>query len=368
MKKLFYYFYALMFHIGRLLPGNDRLVALVSPHNASLNDSLGEVKSVLEEKGGYRFLVVSGADIRSEKSFAATVRFFIINPVKLARAKYIFLNDNFMPMAFLHFRRGTVITQLWHGEGALKKICLALNLPEDVVRLEKKVYRNYTYVVVSSPAVIPFWAQAFNKDEKDVLPLGSPRTDAYFREFDYESARARFDEQHPECRGKKLVLYAPTFRDFPDEDRAIPEHFDTGVFNMRYADEYALLIRLHPQVHSAAVIGGAVDVTDYPDIINLLHLTDVLITDYSSVFMDYVLLDKPCIFYPYDYEQYTAGRELFTDYFENVPGPVVRTFDELLEALKSPQVDSVKYRAFKEYHLGSCDGGSAKRVVETVMK
>ncbi len=368
MKKLFYYFYASVFYLGRLLPGDKKLVALVSPHNASLNDSLGEIKRVLEEKGGYDFLVVSGADIRSGKSLFALVRFFLINPVRLARAKYIFLNDNFTPMAFMRFRKGTVITQLWHGEGALKKMCLALNLPENIVRLEKKVYRNYTYIVVSSPAVIPFWAQAFDKDEKDVLPLGSPRTDAYFRAFDYKGARARFDEQHPECKGRKLVLYAPTFRDSPGADKDILRHIDTAKFNERFGGEYALLIRLHPQVHSAEKIAGAIDVTGYPDIINLLHLADVLVTDYSSVFMDYVLLDKPCVFYPYDYEEYTAGRELFTNYFENVPGPVARTFDELLDALRSPQADPEKYRAFKEYHLASCDGGSAKRVVQTVMK
>ena len=368
MKKLFYYIYALFFHAGRLLPRNEKLVALVSPHPASLNDSLGEIKRVLDEKGGYEFLIVSGADIRSRKSILHLIRFFIINPVKLARAKYIFLNDNFMPMAYLHFRRGTVITQLWHGEGALKKMCLALNLPEDIVRLEKKVYRNYTYVIVSSEPIIPLWAQAFDKDEKDVLPLGSPRTDAFFRPFDYESNRAEFDSRYPSCKGKKLVLYAPTFRDTPEQDKSITEHFNTEAFNSRYGDEYALLIRLHPQVHSVNETDGAVNVTDYPDIIKLLHLTDVLITDYSSVFMDYVLLDKPCVFYPYDYEEYIKGRELFTDYFETVPGPVAGTFEELMQILESPQVDPEKYRAFREYHLGSCDGSSAKRVIETVMK
>ena len=368
MKKLFYYIYALFFHLGRLLPQNEKLVALISPHNASLNDSLGEIKRELEKKGGYDFQIVSGSDIRSGKSISHLIRFFIANPVKLARAKYVFLNDNFMPMAYLHFRKGTVITQLWHGEGALKKMCLALNLPENVVRLEKKVYRNYTYVVVSSEPIIPLWAQAFDKDEKDVLPLGSPRTDAFFRPFDYETNRAEFDRQYPECKGKKLVLYAPTFRDTPEQDRSILEHFDTEKFNVLFGSEYALLVRLHPQVHSINDFGSAVNVTAYPDIIKLLHLTDVLITDYSSVFMDYVLLDKPCIFYPYDYEEYIKGRELFTDYFENVPGPVVRTFDELTQVMKSPQVDAQKYRAFKSYHLGSCDGSSAKRVIETVMK
>ncbi|MBQ6264680.1 MAG: CDP-glycerol glycerophosphotransferase family protein [Clostridia bacterium] len=368
MKILFYHIYALFFHLGRFLPHRENLVALVSPHNASLNDSLGEIKRALEEKGGYCFLTVSGADIRSQKSFSHLIRFFVINPVRLARAKYIFLNDNFMPMAYLHFRKGTVITQLWHGEGALKKMCLALNLPDDVVRLEKKVYRNYTYVIVSSEPIVPLWAQAFDKEEKDVLPLGSPRTDAFFRPFDYEKNRAEFDSLFPECKGKKLVLYAPTFRDSSEQDKSILEHFDTEKFNSRYADEYSLLIRLHPQVHSVNDISGAVNVTDYPDIIKLLHLTDVLITDYSSVFMDYVLLDKPCIFYPYDYEEYIKSRELFTDYFENVPGPVTGTFEGLLQALDSPQVDPDRYRVFKKYHLGSCDGSSAKRVIETVMK
>ena len=368
MKKLFYFFYALMFHIGRLLPGDDRLVALVSPHNASLNDSLGEIKSALEERGGYDFLIVSGADIRSEKSASSLLRFFILNPVKLSRAKYIFLNDNFMPMAFLHFRRGTVITQLWHGEGAIKKIGLTLNLPESIVRLEKRLYKKYTYMIVSSEPVVPLWAQAFNMDKSKVLPLGSARTDPFFKAFDYEKNRAEFDAAYPACKGKKLVLYAPTFRDNPESDKRILDNFSIEKFNSEFSDEYALLIRLHPQVHSIEKINGAVNVTGYPDITGLLMLTDVLITDYSSVFMDYVLLDKPCLFFAYDYEEYIKGREFFTDYFENVPGPVAGTFDELIQQMKNPAVDSEKYARFRQYHLGSCDGGSAKRIIETVMK
>ncbi len=368
MKKLFYFIYKIFFSLGRLLPAKGNLVCLVSPHNAFLNDSLGEMKKEIERRGGYTLRFVLGSDIKGKTSLMRVLSFFTSGAVNLARAKYIYLNDNFMPMASLNFRKGTVITQLWHGEGALKKICLDLDLPEKTVKLEKKIFSKYTYIITSSKSVVPVWAKAFGKDESAVLPLGSPRTDAFFRVTNSISDREAFDCLYPGCRGKKLVLYAPTFRDDPGLDREIPSHFDAYTFNLAFGEEYALLTRLHPQVHSSSFGEGVTDVTDYPDIAGLLRLVDVLITDYSSVFMDYVLLDKPCIFYAYDLEAYSALRPFYGDYECTVPGPVVRSFDELLTVMRTVGVDEEKYARFKEYHLGSCDGKSAARVADATLK
>lgn len=358
--------YGLFFRFGRLLPCKDSLVALISPHNA-VNDSLTEVENELKKQGVYDFLHINGSDIRQNRSIRGIIRFFVTCPFRLARAKYILLNDNFMPLATLPLKKGTVVIQMWHGEGALKKINLALDLPDDVVEREKKLYAKYTYIVCSSKSIVPVWAEAFGKDEKDVLPLGSPRTDAFFRAFDYESAREKFDKLYPECKGRKLVLYAPTFRDNPDADAKICNYVNAEAFNTHFGDRYALLTRLHPQVHSCR-IEGTVDVTSFPDIGELLRLADVLITDYSSVFMDYIFTGRPVIFYAPDLDEYSDSRSFYGEYEKIVPGKVVKSFDDLISELEFPEVSAEKYSGFIDYHLGACDGHSAQRVAELIKK
>ncbi len=367
MKKLFYFIYSVFFRVGRLLPLKKNLVALVSPHPASFNDSLGEIRTKLGEKGGFEFLTISSAEIKGSKNPASVFRFFVVKSARLARAHYVFLNDNFMPLADVRFRKETVVTQLWHGEGALKKIGLATSLPPEIEARERRLYKNYDYAVCSSKSVVSVYTEAFDMREEQVLPLGTPRTDYFFRPFDYEKARAEFDRAHPGCKGKKLVLYAPTYRDDPALDSHITENISAEKFNARFGETAALLIRLHPQVRSAIIPAGVTDVTDYPDIGKLLRLADVLITDYSSVCMDFALMNKPSFYYPYDLENYMKNREFYADYESIVPGPVCRDFDSLLDAVGNMAPDEAKLEKFREYHLGACDGHSAERVIKAVM-
>lgn len=367
MKKLFYFLYSIFFFFGRLLPVKERLVALVSPHNAAFTDSLGEIKSALEAKGGYEFLLISSSEIKGAAGVTGIIRFFTVKAARLARAKYIFLNDNFMPMASLRFHKDTVITQLWHGEGAFKKIGLALKLPADIEKREKRLYSKYTYVVCSSEAVVPIYCEAFGLPQSRVLPLGSPRTDAFFRPFDYAAGRAELDRLHPECRGKKLALYAPTFRDSPEQDKRLMAHFDIAAFNERFGDEYCLLVRLHPQVHSPASLDGAVDMTGAPNVGELLRLCDLLITDYSSICMDFALMGKPCVFYAFDLDEYNSSRSFYSDYYSLVPGKIAPDFNALLEAVADPQTDGKRLADFCSYHFGSPDGRATQRVINAVM-
>lgn len=367
MKQLMYRLYALFFCLGRLLPQKANGVALISPHNGGFHDSLGEVKAALEQRGGYDILLIRGNDIKGKTDMKKMFRFFAVQPICLARMKYIFLNDNFNPLAFCPLRKSTVVTQLWHGEGALKKIGLCLHLPPAIEALERKLYRKYTYAVSSSEEVRFVHQTAFDLPPERVLAVGSPRTDTFFRPFDGAGERQKWDEAYPQCKGKKLILYAPTFRDDGAADGELLTHFDGAAFQKRFGQDCALLVRLHPQVHSGGTVEGAVDVTDYPDIGTLLHLSDVLITDYSSVFMDFVLLNKPCFFYAFDVEEYRKGRDFYGDYETTVPGPVATDFGTLLNLLENPQADEERLAAFRRYHLGACDGKATERVLQAVM-
>lgn len=367
--------YALFFNLSRILPVKNNRIAFVAPHNGGENDSLGTLRSYVEKAGGYETVTISTRDLVLDKSNIKSLvssclkaaGFFTLKAKALATSKYVFLNDNFMPMASLKFSKEAVVTQLWHAEGAFKKFGLSAPLSDDVREREKKCSANLTYIICSSKNVAPIYAEAFGVDESKILPLGAPRIDSLLCERDTDSIRAEFDEKHPECKGKKLILYAPTFRDDPETDKNIVKSINTEAFNRELGDEYCLLIKLHPQIHSGEPVVGTIDVTNGHDINDLTLICDVLITDYSSVCMDFALLSKPCIFFAFDLEEYEKERSFYFDYESYVPGTVARDFDAVISAIKSPENDEEKLRRFRDFNFDYVDCENTKRVFESII-
>lgn len=363
MKSLFYRLFALFFNISRTLFGlKPNRVVLLSPHNASFNDSLGEVKAELERRGGYDIVYISRADF---SSVPKAVVFFTKKAYLLATAKYVFMNDNFMPLGYLNFRDEAVIVQLWHAEGAFKKFGLDIEQPADIRAREIAANSKLTYVTCSSTEVADIYASAFGVDRSKVIPLGSLRADVLLRTDNAEKLRAEFEDKYPQCKGKKIVLYAPTFRDDPGLDKVFISSFDYSLFEKELGDTYCLLVRLHPQIHGSARIDGAVDVTDFKSINDLTLISDMLITDYSSVCMDFVLLDKPCVFFAPDLDEYTSRRPFYFSYREYVPGEVAGDTAELIECIKKSAVCD-KAEKFKFSNLNMVDGKSLERLFEKI--
>ena len=377
MKEFFYRIYTMCFRLARLFPVKSDRVSLISPHNASFTDSLGEIKALLEQSGVYRVNLISRRDLAfvnqntltgALRSVFSSLGFFTLKAYRLATSKYVFLNDNFMPMARLNFSSKTVVTQLWHAEGAFKRFGMALDLPPETAQRLKQCNARLTYAVCSSPGVAGIYAEAFGLPREKVLPLGSPRTDFFFREHDLACLRSKLDSAYPACRGKALILYAPTFRDNAEADKQLLGSFDFAAFRARYGERYELLARLHPQVHAEGGFpAGVTDVTSWPHVGELVLLCDLLITDYSSICMDFALLRKPCVFYAYDLAAYTAERNFYFDYKDYVPGAVAETFGRLLDALGDTSGYTDKLEQFRSFNFGSPDGHAAQRVLDTVM-
>lgn len=376
MKNFFYNLFAVMFSVFRILPLQKNKTVFLSPHNENFSDSLGAVmdEAIMRDE----FIIIKmtsrlGIDRSSVKklfeSIKSALSFFTVKAYHLATSKYVFLNDNFMPMAKLNFRKEAVITQLWHAEGAFKKFGFHIEQPQEIRALERACSSKLSYVVCSSEDVAEIYSEAFDVEPEKVLPLGAPRTDKFYKKINEKRLRDDFDKAYPQCRGKKLVLYAPTFREDPKDDAEILENIDVKAFNERFSDS-VLLVRLHPQVHTAnADLSGAVNLSGYGDVQKLIRIADVLITDYSSICMDFALLEKPVYFYAFDLEKYTADRAFYYDYESYVPGPVARDFQTLLNLMYTDMSKTYEKRRsdFVLKNFGTPDGKASKRVVDRII-
>jgi len=375
LKKLFYLLYALFFNLSRIFPVKSNRVAFVAPHNGGEKDSLSVMRSFINQKGGYDIVFISTNDLKLNfsglkplvKSCLKAAGFFTLKAKTLATSKYVFLNDNFMPMAHLNFSKKTVVTQLWHAEGAFKKFGLSAPLSNEVREREKQCSSKYNYIICSSKNVVPVYAEAFGVDKSRILPLGSPRIDTLLAKKDVGAIRCEFDRLHPEAKGKSLVLYAPTFRDDPEKDGSLLKRINADLFNKEFGGEKMLLTKLHPQIHSCNPVEGTIDVTTGHDIGDLTLICDTVITDYSSVCMDFALLLKPCIFYAFDLDEYKNERSFYFDYESYVPGKIVKTPEELIEAIKNPQNGEEKLRRFRKFNFDYIDCGNAERIYNAVI-
>ncbi|MGW0393958.1 bifunctional glycosyltransferase/CDP-glycerol:glycerophosphate glycerophosphotransferase [Streptomyces sp. NPDC003042] len=295
----------------------------------------------------------------------------------LAQAEYWVDNQGF-PLA-LAKRAGTTYIQTWHGS-ALKR--MGFHEPRTKAqgragqdRFQEAVDR-FDHFLVRSEHDVRTLAKGFRLRDEVLLRTGYPRNDALVEE---QRAEAQSGER---VRGplaaelgidprKRVLLYAPTFRANADgavEGFEFP--FDIEEFADRLGDRFTLLVRTH-YLNSVSlppsVAGRVIDVSRHHDITPLLALADGLITDYSSVMFDYAVLDRPMLFFAYDYEKYATDiRGTYFDLKEKAPGPVVATADELMQAVAAFDEADAKYAEARQRFLtefGEYDRGDAARQI-----
>ena len=295
---------------------------------------------------------------------------------EIGDAKYVFLNDACDVTSCIDMREETVMTQLWHGCGAFKKFGMSTAekiFGADRATLEKYPnYRNLKYVTVSSPEVVWAYEEAMDLKPEDhiVRPVGVSRTDIFYDENFRKQAAQKLKEVFPESEGKKVILYAPTFRGRVKKAKS-PGRLDVGYLKALLGDEYVLVIKHHPFVKKPPAIAAehqdfARNVTKTMNIEDLICVSDVCISDYSSLIFEYALFERPMLFFAYDLDNYFDWRGFYYPYDELAPGPIVTTNKEIVAYIQSLKggFDPTRVRQFKEKFMGACDGHATEKILK----
>ncbi|WP_188454985.1 CDP-glycerol glycerophosphotransferase family protein [Virgibacillus oceani] len=294
----------------------------------------------------------------------------------LATSRYFIIDDYYIPVYLIKPRKNTEVIQLWHSAGALKKFGLStIGKPygpsKDYLK-HVKIHSNYSKAYVSSEGVRKYFAEAFGMHKDQIYPLGVPRTDYFYSESRSINVREQFFQTYPEIEGKKLLLYAPTFRGKGHYQDIFECPFDMEYMKDALEDDYVLLIHLHPYMQgklklSEDLTGFAYHIYEAYTIQELLLLTDILITDYSTVFFDFSLLNRPIIFYPYDLDEYRRERDFYYTYEELIPGPLVMDTESLIALIQKNKFDTSKLTRFRNQFFDHQDGRVTERIVEHIM-
>lgn len=259
------------------------------------------------------------------------------------RAKYAVVCNGISDLNHTFLGRA-VFLNLWHGVPLKKvgydddKLKNWDSRGQKIRRAIQEIPLGREYVTATSENYQSIYESAFRRKSDHILILGQPRNDIFF------DKEGKFPMQHKmkkAAKGKKMILYAPTHRKEGKEPFPLEENFDFERLNQWCKKHQTVFVIKKHFYHreeetELSKYSHIADITDRPmDIQELLMDTDLLITDYSSTYIDYLLLDRPMIFYNFDYRDYLqTDRGLYYNYEDVTPGYKAETFDQLLEELE----------------------------------
>jgi CDP-ribitol ribitolphosphotransferase len=366
----------LAYGLSRPLPVK-RKVVLASNHSAELQGNLKFLEAELRRRAGGAEIVLLLHRARGGLlGKLATLWTGVIAEYHLATCRVFIVDDYYFPLYVVKPKSGTVIIQTWHAAGAFKKVGYSVvdksfGATEELVS-HVRIHSNYTWCLAASEASIPAYSEAFGQPAERFVTLGIPRTDVFFEPDALASARRRVVARYGIPEGKRILLYAPTFRGDSRHAAMYKDHLELETMQQQCSEDYVLLLRLHPFVSrtvtiSEAVHDFAVDVSSHEDFNELLIASDLLVTDYSSAIFEYSLLERPMLFFAPDYEEYEQERGFYFDYRTGVPGPVFTTTGELASCIQSGAFDTARVREFRERSFAVADGRASERVVEQLV-
>jgi CDP-glycerol glycerophosphotransferase len=295
----------------------------------------------------------------------------------LARSKYYVFNSRQPEWA--RKREGNVFLQAWHGTPLKRLVFDMEDISSATPKYKQQVYKQsrvWDYLIAPNKYSSDIFRRCFMFDNV-MLETGYPRNDIL-----HDKNREQIAEQIKTKLGipkdKKTILYAPTWRDdeyYTKGRYKFTLKLDLQLLKEKLGKEYVILLRTHYFIADSLDVTGledfAFNLSKYDDISELYLISDILITDYSSVFFDYANLKRPMLFFTYDLEKYRdILRGFYIDIEEELPGPLLFTNEEIISAINN--IDKLqlqyqeKYAAFYEKFCSWEDGNASRKVASAV--
>ncbi len=365
------------FALGRLRPVRPHVV-LATQQGTEIGGNLRYIRRELEGRDPPIPVIVlayrtrTGIRGRIENTWQ-TLR----SGFHLATARVFVVDDWFFPMYVITPRPGTVRVQVWHGAGAFKRFGYSVldksfGADEEMIRLVP-IHSNYDICLVSSAAAIEHYMDAFRLPrDRFTSALGVPRTDLFFDAERRAQATEAIRRRYALPTDRRILLYAPTFRGAMVRDARDPGDLDVTAMRDALAGEWVVLLRPHPFVRDRLLLGPdlagfAIDVSDWPDINELMLVADLLVTDYSSAIFEFALLDRPMAFFAPDHDAYEHERGFYFDFRTGVPGPVFEDTPALAAYVQAGDFDLPRVRAFARTWFDVADGHASERFVDRIV-
>lgn len=291
---------------------------------------------------------------------------------KVGRANIVLIDDYFAILMDIGDRNTQRIIQLWHAGSGFKSVGFSRFGNYGSPKFNN-AHRKYTYAICGSQHLRDVYSEVFGMERESIIATGLPRIDYFLEEGRADTVSSVFDSQYPTAAGKRKILFAPTFRGRGAGDA----HYDYSQFDFdklykAMGDDTVFLFRQHHFIVDPAPIPEAytdrlIDVTAYPDSNDLLLISDLLVTDYSSIVYEYSLLERPIVLFAYDLELYSATRGMHKDYRVAAPGPIAEDFDQFITLINDRHLGAGETEEYMRENFDFADTHNADRVIDNLI-
>jgi len=379
-----FFFETLIFHFSKLFRANvnDNLIILGAANGKAFVGNPKYLYYFLKNNTNYELIWLAksnGLIKKLKKEGIKCVNRYSLDAIRLLRkARAVFVSHGWGDILPIKFPPRTVVVQTWHGgfikvKGKNRYVTKYINSKWTTLtrtKIRYKQFFNYAISASSEPKLLKITAAVFKFPIEKILVTGYPRNDILFSDDSELIKKIKLTYNIPESVDR-IILYAPTYRElagtrdpFDKEDLFNINKFckdtNTNLLLKAHINEKIINFDVHENIRL---------ISKEADIQELLLISDILISDYSSVMCDYVLLSRPILLYTYDYDDYINKRGIYYDHLEEIaPGPLLYSIDELLNALrnideinKNYRVKSVEIRDFFNKYK---DGNSSERLLK----
>lgn len=370
MKVLIYIFKGLIniiYSIFKCMPTQNKIIFLSRQRNSpSINYNI-MIKEIRKQRPDIKIIISCK---RLEKSFSGCFQYgfhLIREMFHLATAKVAILDSYSITISNLHHKKKLTVIQMWHAMGALKKFGYSILDQEEgstkSLALAMNMHKNYDYVMTSSKACAPYFAEAFHTDINKMFINPLPVVDRLLDKSYQKEVAHLLKEEYPDLKNKKKnILYCPTFRKNNKNSKKIQELIDSVDFK-----KYNLIIKLHPN-SKVKIKDPRVLVDQKHTTIKFAFLSDYIITDYSAIVFELSLLNKPIFFYTYDYKQYVNNRDFYMDFKNEMPGLITDDPKEIIKNIKNQNYDIRKVKNFQKKYIDIPKEGCTQKLLNLIFK
>lgn len=362
--KVYFFFLNILYAILKLFPVQRKKIFFLSRQTDNPSIDYRMLIKELEKKYPAAHLVVITKRVEKSLKDFVTKNFFIIfkQMYHLATCSVCVVDGYNIAVSALKHKKSLTIIQLWHSLGAVKKFGRQTLTTEKQRKFAKamRIHKNYSYIIAGAPAIIPYFAEAFGYPEDRFLPYGLPRIDYLLK--NEEKNKKRIYGTYPQLKKKKVVLYAPTFRENNHEYKIneLVQAFDS--------EKYTVVLKLHPNISSELKISDAAFLCDEFSSMQLTAVADYVITDYSAASIEAAIANKPVFLYVYDYDEYSISPGLNTDLYAEFPEYTFCDARALFKKLDAQDYNMDTVKKHREKYVADTNGTVTENLAAFIIK
>lgn len=284
----------------------------------------------------------------------------------ISTSKVVILDTYCIPICILKHKKNLKVIQIWHALGSLKKFGYS-SLDTTDGRNSKisklmRMHANYDYILTSSEASLPNFQEAFNAKKENMVVMNLPRVD-YLKSKEVEKELKKdFYKKYPKVdKKKKIILYCPTSR----KNGELPLNEIVKSVDL---NKYTLILKLHNNTNKIYYAEKKYYSSIHFTGMQMLHVADYIITDYSAIAYEAAITKKPIYLYIFDYDKYIDERGLYINYKKEMPGFMSEDIKEIIKNIESDKYDNKKTEEFTKKYIADLSINWTEKLAEFVIE